>query len=85
MKSFFLQAPASDGGSVVTFIVVFAIAILVFFVLRNVILWYYKLDVISRNIEGQTEILKAILRKMESKNDGHFNANNNQKSEGVNE
>ncbi|MNL90036.1 hypothetical protein D3C87_2207700 [compost metagenome] len=40
--------------------------VVLFIVFRNLILWYYKLDVISKNIQEQTEIQRAILRKLES-------------------
>jgi uncharacterized membrane protein len=67
MKSIFLQAAAGSGfGNLFYFLIVIAIMVVLFIVFRNLILWYYKLDVISKNIQEQTEIQRAILRKLES-------------------
>jgi len=70
MKSIFLQAAAGSGfGDLFYFLIVIAITVVLFIVFRNLILWYYKIDVISKNIQEQTEIQRAILRKLESFND----------------
>lgn len=67
MKSIFLQAAAGSGfGNLFYFLIVIVITVVLFIVFRNLILWYYKLDVISKNIQEQTEIQRAILRKLES-------------------
>ncbi|WP_293925639.1 hypothetical protein [Sphingobacterium sp. UBA6320] len=70
MKNIFLQAAAGSGfGNLFYFLIVIAITVVLFIVFRNLILWYYKIDVISKNIQEQTEIQRAILRKLESFND----------------
>jgi len=68
MKNIFLQA-AAGSGNLFYFLIVIAITVVLFIVFRNLILWYYKIDVISKNIQEQTEIQRAILRKLESFND----------------
>ncbi|MGJ1321449.1 hypothetical protein ACR780_02070 [Sphingobacterium faecium] len=77
MKSVFLQAAGGSGiGSMFYFLIVVAIIVILFIVFRNLVLWYYKLDVLSKNIEAQTEIQRAILRKLEAwKDDDKKNIN----------
>ena len=72
MKNALLQAApvsGSDMGAIIMFFIALAVIIILFIVLRNFILWYYKLDKIARCQEEQTATLKAILRRMESWND----------------
>ncbi|TCV17108.1 hypothetical protein EDC17_101125 [Sphingobacterium alimentarium] len=56
MKNILLQAAAGTGiGSLVYFTIVIAVIVVLFVVFRNLILWYYKLDVIVSNQQKQIE------------------------------
>lgn len=51
-----MQAASGTGiGSLVYFAIVIAVFVVLFFVFRNLILWYYKLDVIVSNQHKQIE------------------------------
>ena len=65
MSNILLQADSSDPA-IVAYIFVIILIIGLFFALRNLILWYYKLDVIAKNLEEQTRILKEISDKIDS-------------------
>ncbi len=64
MKSILLQTSADDPAivGIIAFIVVL---ILLFFALRGLVLWYYKIDVMSKNLEEQTKTQKRILEILE--------------------
>lgn len=63
MKSVLLQA----SGDPAIFAYIFALVIIIgaFFALRSVILWYYKLDSISKNLDDQTKLLTEISSKLD--------------------
>lgn len=62
-------APGSAFGGIITFLLIIAIVVVLFIVFRNIILWYYKLDIIAKSQMDQTQLLRAILRELESKKD----------------
>jgi len=64
MKSILLQS--SGGAEVVGYIAAIVISVLLFIALRGLILWYYKIDVISKNLEDQTKTQKRILEILEA-------------------
>lgn len=73
MKSILLQS--SGGAEVVGYIAAIVISVLLFIALRGLILWYYKIDVISKNLEDQTKTQKRILEILEAqskKSDQNF-------------
>ena len=73
MKSILLQS--SGGAEVVGYIAAIVISVLLFIALRGLILWYYKIDVISKNLEDQTKTQKRILEILETqskKSDQNF-------------
>ncbi len=53
----------------IAFVVVLVIAAIVFFFLRGVMLWYWKIDTIVKNQEETNRLLKSTLRRLESKDD----------------
>ena len=63
----FMALAQSEGGfgGFVGMIIGLIFAIVVFYLIRGLILWYFKIEEITRNQATQNEILKAILRKME--------------------
>ncbi len=66
MNNLLLQSSTgSMFGGLLSTLLGFAVVIILFFLFRNIILWYYKLDLIARSLEDQTEIQKAILRELE--------------------
>lgn len=74
LSNLLLQAaPGSAFGGIITFLLTIAVVVVLFIVFRNIILWYYKLDVIAKNHADQTQLLKAILRELESKKDDRNN------------
>lgn len=65
-----LFAQSGDGlNDFVGFIVVLFIAAILFYFLRGVMLWYWKVDTIVKNQEETNNLLRAFIRKLESKND----------------
>lgn len=65
-----LQAAAGSAfGGIITSLLTIAVVVVLFIVFRNIILWYYKLDVIAKSQMDQTQLLRAILRELESKKD----------------
>ena len=55
------------GSSIITVIVVLALVVLFFYMLRSGILWYWKIDVMAKNLEEQTKVMKEqkdILQQM---------------------
>ena len=55
------------GSSIITIIVVLALVVLFFYMLRSGILWYWKIDVMAKNLEEQTKVMKEqkdILQQM---------------------
>lgn len=52
-------------GGLLSFVFAIAISIGIFLLLRNVILWYYKVNIVVKALEEQTEIQRAILEKLE--------------------
>jgi len=52
-------------GGLLGFVFAIAISIGIFLLLRNVILWYYKVNIVVKALEEQTEIQRAILEKLE--------------------
>lgn len=45
-------------------LVLIAIMILAFFLLRNIIVWYFKINKIVENLDAQKEIMRKILNKL---------------------
>jgi len=66
MYSFILLQAASGGfsfrnnllGSLVTILFVFAICAAIFLIIRSILLWYWKVDVIVKNLESQTALIQ---------------------------
>ena len=67
MKTILLQADAGLG--IVQFLIVAAVCLGLFLLLRFVMLWYWRVDEIVKNQEKQNQLLESILRKLESWND----------------
>lgn len=59
-------APGSAFGGIITFLLTIVVVVVLFIVFRNIVLWYYKLDVIAKSQTDQTQLLRAILRELES-------------------
>ncbi|MCY4781449.1 hypothetical protein ORI89_17450 [Sphingobacterium sp. UT-1RO-CII-1] len=72
MGKVLLQSAASEGsfGDLIGTLLMIGFIVLLFIVFRNIVLWYYKLDIIAKNIEEQTQVQKAILRRLEALEDG---------------
>lgn len=62
MKNIALSADTAGSAvaSIIGFLIGIAILIILFLVLRQVILWYWKVDSIETQLKAQTEILKQI-------------------------
>ena len=52
-------------GSLIAFVLGLVIFIGVFLLLRNFVIWYYKIHILVKNVEQQTEIQKAMLERLE--------------------
>ncbi|MGV6947007.1 hypothetical protein [Sphingobacterium kyonggiense] len=63
MRNILLQA-TGDNSAMVGMIAFAIVMILLFIALRGLVLWYYKLDVISKNLEEQTKLLNDISEKL---------------------
>ncbi|SKB38118.1 hypothetical protein SAMN05660226_01040 [Parapedobacter luteus] len=63
MKFIFLQATPS--GEIVAFVFILAISIAVFFAIRGILLWYWKVDTLVKNQEEANQILRSIARMLE--------------------
>lgn len=71
MRSILLQADAGLG--MVQFLIVAAVCLGLFLLLRFVMLWYWRIDELVKNQEQQNVLLSQILRKLESWNDNRVN------------
>ncbi len=61
LTTIILQAAAGSSlgdNLLVTSIIAIAFFILVFFLVRSILLWYWKVDVIVKNQETQTDLLQ---------------------------
>lgn len=67
----FMASAQSFGGvgSLVGFVIALAFAFAIFFLPRGIIVWYFKIDEIVNNLNEQIRIMKAILDRMEKKED----------------
>jgi hypothetical protein len=63
MQSILLQASAEAVG----FLVVLIISIAIFFAIRGILLWYWKVDAILKNQEETNRLLKVIAGNLVSK------------------
>ena len=53
-----------DTGSIVIgFLIALVISIVIFLIIRGILLWYWKIDVIVKNLEEQTSSLKLLYQK----------------------
>ncbi|WP_229738780.1 hypothetical protein [Parapedobacter pyrenivorans] len=67
MNAILLQSSSSQG--IVLPLVVLAFSILLFFAIRGVFLWYWKVDIILKNQEETNRLLRGIARHLESRSD----------------
>lgn len=79
MGKVILQAAAAGSGLGDFFLalIMIGIIVLLFIVFRNIVLWYYKLDIIAKSIEDQTQIQRAILSRLEALDDDKYKKSDN--------
>ena len=58
----------STAGSIVVFLIGIGICIAVFLVLRQLFLWYWKVEVIIKKQDEQTQLLRSIYNSIEENN-----------------
>ncbi|MEJ5993443.1 hypothetical protein WG904_03355 [Pedobacter sp. Du54] len=58
----------STAGSIVVFLIGIGICIAIFLVLRQLFLWYWKVEVIIKKQDEQTQLLRSIYNSLEENN-----------------
>lgn len=56
----FAQSESFNSGSLIGFIIAIVIGILMFLALRQIVLWYWKVEIIIQNQQEQTKGIQAI-------------------------
>ncbi|KGE14631.1 hypothetical protein [Sphingobacterium deserti] len=65
MNTIILQAALNDGtGSAVGALIAIGISLLIFFILRSVMLWYWKVDKIVENQQKQIQQMNTVIEAM---------------------
>ncbi|MDR6943024.1 hypothetical protein [Mucilaginibacter pocheonensis] len=54
----FILLQSTGAPEIITILIVFGIAIVIFLVIRSLMLWYWKVDVVLNNQEAQTSLLQ---------------------------
>lgn len=62
-KLCYLSEGADIGSLIFGVIITFIICIVIFLIIRSILLWYWKVDVILKNQEQQTALLKQIFEQ----------------------
>lgn len=64
----YAEAGNAASGSIVAFLIAIGVCIIIFFALRQLFLWYWKVDLIIKKQDEQTQLLKGIYNSMEENN-----------------
>lgn len=59
---------SSTAGSIVMFLIGIGICIAIFLVLRQLFLWYWKVEVVLKKQDEQTQLLRSIYNSLEENN-----------------
>lgn len=59
-----LQAPGDGFGSTMGILIAIGVSLLIFFVLRSVMLWYWKVDKIVENQQKQIQQMNTVIEAM---------------------
>jgi len=70
-----VETTEGDQIGIISLIIGLAILLIVFMFLRNVFLWYWKVNDIVKNQEQTNRLLTSILRELEIKNNPIDNKN----------
>lgn len=73
----FAQSDSSMfSGGLISFIISFLFALVVFLIIRGVMLWYWRVNDIIKRQDTQIELLQSIVRRLEERNINDTTINN---------